>query len=444
MNTERLFQSLISLDPAEIDTVFGMEAELRFPETVLPLAPVKRVVLISEAFYPKVDGVSKTAYLTLRYLQQTGREVLVLAPDTSPTHVGPSRVVALRSLGLPFAPETRVALPPSLSIGRYLEEFQPDLIHMFSPALMSVSGMHAGRRRSIPVVANYQTDLPAYTQHYGFEFLTGAMRYWLRYIHNGCHLTLVPSYFTMRQLRAQGYRRMRIWRRGVDSDRFNPIHRSATMRQRLLNGRDPDSLLVIYVGRLATEKRVDLLVDVARLPGVALTIIGDGAQREELERTFAGTDAYFTGYMYGEDLSRAFASADVFTFTGPSETFGQVVQEALASGLPSVIINQGGITDLVTDGVTGYQCPDNPKAFAEAIAYLRDNPELRKTMSENARREAEQNPWEAIMVQLEGYYAEAVELNERYERVYHIPEMLHRPLPSFLNWMDRARPGPMG
>ncbi len=137
-----------------------------------------------------------------------------------------------------------------------------------------------------------------------------------------------------------------------------------TWRERLLNGRDPDSLLCIYVGRLANEKRVDLLLEVARTPGVALTIIGDGALREALESLFAGTGTYFTGYLMGDDLPQAFASADVFAFTGPHETFGQVVQEAMASGLPSVVIDQGGVADLVLPGETGFICPDDSLAFA--------------------------------------------------------------------------------
>ena len=438
MSSNRLMQALTSLNPAQIDEVFGNE-RLIVPDPGAPLAAVKRVLILAEAFYPKVDGVSKSAYLTLRYLQQTGREVMVLAPDMSPSAVGPSRVVPLRSVGLPFAPETRVALPPSLSMGGYIEDFQPDLIHMFSPAVMSVSGMQAGRRRNIPVIANYQTDLPAYTQHYGFGFLTSGMRYWLRYIHNNCHLTLVPSQFTLNQLREQGYHRMRIWGRGVNGERFNPRNSSPQWRARLLNGRDPDSLLCIYVGRLASEKRVNLLLDVARTPGVALTIIGDGAARDELETLFAGTGTCFTGYLFGRDLAQAYASADVFTFTGPSETFGQVVQEAMASGLPAVIIDQGGITDLVTQNVNGFICEDDPQAFAEAVITLRDNLALRQQMSMEARRVADQRPWEAIMAQLEAYYQEAVDLNERYSRAYHIPEALRRPLPSLLNWADTTR-----
>jgi len=367
-----------------------------------------------------VDGVSKTAYLTLRYLQQTGRDVLVLAPDTAPPMVGPSRVIALPSLGIPAAPETRVALPNPL-IKHYLDEFKPDLIHMFSPALLSVSGMLAGRYAHIPVIANYQTDLPAYTEYYGYNFLTHLTRDWLRYIHNGCHLTLAPSTYTANQLRAWGYRRLRRWGRGVDCEHFHPDKRSREWRERLLNGRDPDSLLCIYVGRLANEKRVDLLLEVAQTAGVALTIIGDGGLREELQATFAGTGTHFTGFLYGDDLAHAYASADAFFFTGAAETFGQVVQEAMASGLPTAVINQGGVTDLVVDGETGYTCADDPAAFAEAARLLRDDPTLRRRLAHNARHRAEARPWSAIMAQLEGYYREAVSMNQRANRLQSQP-----------------------
>jgi glycosyltransferase involved in cell wall biosynthesis len=236
----------------------------------------------------------------------------------------------------------------------------------------------------------------------------------LRYIHNGCHLTLVPSNHTRDELRAQGFKRLRRWGRGVDGERFNPEKRTQEWRERLLNGRDPNSLVCIYVGRLATEKRVDLLIDVARLPGVALTIIGDGAQREELETLFAGTGTHFTGYLLGDDLAAAFASADLFLFTGPNETFGQVVQEAMASGLPTVVTAKGGVRDLVIEGETGYICQERPDAFADPVRHLRDNPERRRHLAVNARQIAEQRPWEVTMAQLEAYYREAVALNERF------------------------------
>jgi glycosyltransferase involved in cell wall biosynthesis len=268
----------------------------------------------------------------------------------------------------------------------------------------------------LPVIANDQTDLPTYAHHYGWPVLAQPARDWLRAVHNGCHLTLVPSDYTLEQLQSWGYHRLRRWSRGVNGERFNPRRRSAAWRARLLNGRAPDSLLCLYVGRLANEKRVDLLLQVARIPGVALTIIGDGALRGELEAQFAGTNTHFMGYLYGEDLADAYASADVFLFTGPCETFGQVVQEAMASGLPAVVINQGGVAELVDEGFTGFRCPPDPAAFAAATRRLRDNPSLRARMSATARLTAEQRPWNAIMSQLEDYYREAVALNQRFNR----------------------------
>ncbi|NWG17098.1 MAG: glycosyltransferase family 1 protein [Chloroflexi bacterium] len=427
MAYNRLFEALTQFDTTEIERIFGNEYAFDTTDALPDLAPVKRVVIVAEAFLPKVDGVSKSAYLTLRHLQRTGREVLVFAPDIAPTSIGPTRIIPLPSFGVPLAPETRIALPTTI-IADYLDDFKPDLIHMFSPALLSVSAMLAGRRRNLPIVANYQTDLPAYAQHYGLHFLSQPTRDWLRYIHNGCHLTLVPSNFTLRQLQSWGYHRLRRWGRGVNGRRFSPAHRSAAWREKLLNGRDPDSLLCIYVGRLAVEKRIDLLLEAARLPGVALTIIGDGAMRDELEVMFAGTDTHFMGYLFGDDLSRAFASADVFMFTGPAETFGQVVQEAMASGLPSVVINQGGVADLVVDGQTGYLCSDDPASFAEAARRLRDDPALRRQLSENARSAAERQPWGAIMAQLEAHYKEAIQINERAKRLFP-PTGLNIPLP---------------
>jgi glycosyltransferase involved in cell wall biosynthesis len=415
MANHHLFEALAHWNPEEAERVFGDEVALRPPDPAVVLAPIKRVAIFAEAFLPKVDGVSKTAYLTLNYLKQTGRDVIVFAPDIAPQSIGDTQIVPLPSLGLPQAPETRVAVPHPL-ISQHLDTYKPDLIHLFSPALMSVSGMIAARQRNVPVIANYQTDLPGYANVYGMPIFSQLTRDWLRYIHNGCHITLAPSRWTMYELQRWGFRRLRRWGRGVNSERFNPRHASHAWRARLLNGRPPDSLLCIYVGRLANEKRVDLLLETARTPGVALTIIGDGAMRAELEQLMAGTGTHFTGYLYGDDLASAFASADAFMFTGGYETFGQVVQEAMASGLPAIIINQGGITDLVEDGVNGFVCPPDGQAFAQAAQTLLDNEALRRRMAANARRMAEARPWEKLMSELETHYLEAWQLNERYKK----------------------------
>ena len=425
MQARRLLDNLHAQQNKSLDEFFGNPVLLDDRYSTTPCQRVKRVAVLTESFLPKVDGVVKTTYLTIRYLQETGREVLIFAPDIAVDQVGSSEVVPLRSISLPKAPETRMAFPNPV-VARELEDFKPDLIHLFSPAAMAVSGMAVGRHLNLPVIANYQTDLPGYTEHYGLPMLSGPVNRWLRYIHNGCHFTLAPTPTIIRRLRAEGYRRVRHWGRGVNTERFHPDQARQEMRQRLLNGRDNDSLLCIFVGRLAHEKRVDLLVDVAKMARVALTIIGDGALREELEAKFAGTNVHFTGYLIGDELAQAFASADVFAFTGENETFGQVIQEAMASGLPSVVVNSGGAPEVIEEGFTGLSVNPSGADFARIIRYLRDHPDIRKEMSRQARLAAERRPWSALMAQLEGYYDEAHRMNQRFISLfgsthYHLP-----------------------
>jgi len=414
------------------DDLFGAY-ELVNPNQQVDLAPIQRVAVLTESFLPKVDGVSKTTYLTVRYLQETGREVLIFGPDIAVPNVGNSEVVPLPSIAVPTATETRMALPIP-HIAKRLQEFQPDLIHLASPALMTVSGMVLGREMGIPVVANYQTDLPGYAVHYGMPILQHPVRGWLRYLHNGCHINLVPSKMIGDQLRQHGFRRLRVWGRGVNIDRFNPKHFSQEMRDEMLNGRDPESMVVIFVGRLANEKRVDLLREVADVPGVALTIVGDGHMREEWETLFKGTGTHFMGYMFKDKLATAFASADAFFFPGPNETFGQVVQEAMASGLPTIVTNQGAVWELVEEGRTGFVVEHNRTAFAHAARKLQDNRPLLAEMSQNARAVAETRPWSAIMAHLEDYYREAIAINNRFETMYG-ETFYHRPLPQAINTM---------
>lgn len=425
MPAQRLLDNLHAQHNKNINDFFGSPKLIDSLYRAAPFEQVKKVAVLTESFLPKVDGVVKTTYLTIRYLQETGREVLVLAPDIAVDNVGETQVIPLPSVGLPQAPETRMALP-NPAVARHIDVFQPDLIHLFSPAAMAVNGMAVGRHLNLPVIANYQTDLPGYVEQYGFPLLSGPVNRWLRYIHNGCHLTLAPTRTIIRQLKTEGYRRVRHWGRGVNTERFHPSHGRRQMREYLLNGRDPNSLLCIFVGRLANEKRVDLLLKAAKLPGVSLTIIGDGALREELETMFADADVHFTGYLIGDELAQAFASADVFTFTGENETFGQVIQEAMASGLPSVVVNAGGAPEVIEAGQTGLTAELSAADFARAIQYLRDHPQIRRQMSRQAREAAERRPWSALMAQLEGYYEEAYRMNQRFKGLfgsthYHLP-----------------------
>jgi phosphatidylinositol alpha 1,6-mannosyltransferase len=369
---------------------------------------VQRVAIFTEAFLPKIDGVSRTALITIRHLQHTQRDVLVFAPRPALAYVGQTPVQAVPSLYLPEYPETRVTLPLP-SILRQVAAFKPDLIHLFSPFSLGAVGMVAGARLGVPVVANYQTDLPAYSQSHGVGGLHGTFVSALRFIHNGCTLTLAPSLATQQELRRWRFRRLRLWGRGVDSARFRPSRRSEAWRARLLAGRDPNCCLALYVGRMAKEKHLEMLVPLAQNRQIALALVGGGEHRAEVERLLLanGGQAHFFGHLLGDDLADAYAAADLFVFPG--------WEEAIASGLPVVVSNRGGPSSFVRDGHTGFTCPPgDADFFAVRAAQLATDFALRQAMGKAAQAEAAQHTWPGVMAQLEQYYGEAAQLYDRH------------------------------
>jgi glycosyltransferase involved in cell wall biosynthesis len=275
--------------------------------------------------------------------------------------------------------------------------FKPDVIHIVNPAFLGLVGLRHARELDIPVVASYHTDLPGYTERYGIPYLRETVWAYFRWIHNQADLNLCPSQYTKDELVAHRFQRVRIWGRGVDTDRFNPKHWNQTWRNHLSGGH-PEATLLLFVSRLAQEKRVDWLrplLDV--LPDVRLAIVGEGPARSELEELFQGTPTVFTGYLQGQSLSQAYASADVFVFPSASETFGNVVTEAMASGLPVVAARAGGPVDHVRDWETGFLFnPDSTSDMIDKVKQVIDTPGLVKKLSHNARAYAETQTWEAI------------------------------------------------
>lgn len=409
-------------DPGWLQHLIEIEARALDHPTAAPAvdsAPaIQRVAIFSEAFLPKVDGVTRTALLTLEHLRRTGREVLIFAPAPAPSQVDGIPVIQVPSLWLPDYPDTRVPLLWPRIWG-VLSRFRPDLIHLFSPLCLGATGMIAGGALGVPVIANYMTDLPAYAERYGFGGVQRAFIGALRWLHNGCTLTLAPTRWTQTEIAGWGFRRLRVWGRGVDSTRFNPLRRSPEWRQRLLAGRDPQSLIALYVGRMAKEKDIQDLERIARLPGVALTLVGDGSHRRQMESFLNrdGRSACFLGEMLGDDLVQAYAAADVFVFPGARETFGQVVLEAMASGLPVIVANRGGPAALVVEGETGFICTvGDPQSYAARVQQLQDDPTLRTRIGQNARQFALVRPWSAVMQELEQHYQAAARLYGRFKR----------------------------
>jgi len=369
-----------------------------------------RIALFTEVFLPKVDGVVNTLCRVLEHLQRRGHQSIVFAPEGGPSRVSGSRIVGLPTVPIPIYPDLKL-VPPLVDVESELALFQPDLVHLVNPVSLGVVGLRAARNLGVPVVASYQTDLPGFAERWGLGLLREPLWYYFRWLHNQADLNLCPSQATRRELEYQGFQRLRVWGRGVDTERFNPCHRSLECRLRLSGG-DPEAPLLVYVGRLSPEKRVDWLLPVLKaLPGTRLAIVGDGPSRPILERLFKGTHTIFTGHLGGKDLSEAYASGDVFVFPAANETFGNVVLEAMASGLPVVAPRAGGPSDLITHGETGLLFePQDQAALIAAVQRLVGNPEYARQIGEAGRMRAEAMRWDVVLDGLLATYEQAAKL----------------------------------
>jgi phosphatidylinositol alpha 1,6-mannosyltransferase len=358
-----------------------------------------RVAIVSESFLPQVNGVSNTVRHVAHHLLRSGHEPLVIAPGPGPSHHDGVPVVRVRSLGLPGYKSFPLGLPDA-ALERAFAHFRPDVVHLASPIVLGAVGLRAARRWGIPTLAVYQTDIAGFARHYGLraDLLVDK---WVGRLHRRCLRTLVPSRTSYAQLEAMGVPNLHLWRRGVSLDLFGPERRDRALHASWSGGRD---VVVGYVGRLAAEKEVRRLVDLAQVPGVRVVVIGDGPERAWLERHLP--NARFTGMLGGTELAAAFASLDVFVHPGTSETFCQTVQEAQASGVPVVAAAAGGPLDLVEQGETGLLFdPRDPASMADAVATFAGDAALRARVARAAVDSVADRSWAHVVHELvESHY----------------------------------------
>lgn len=360
-----------------------------------------RVALITSSYNYIADGVALTLNRLVGHLQREGARVLVAAPVgriAAVDHVG--ELVAAPSAPIPFRSEYRMALGLTPALRRRLEAFDPTVVHVATPDLLGRQALSFARARGTPVVASYHTRYEAYLKDYGLAFLEELVGAWVRRFYAACDEVYVPSASMARHLAETGFAdNVRLWPRGVDLVRFHPRQRDETWREAL--GVDAARPIIAFVGRLVREKRLDTLVDAlgrlaaAGIPHQAL-IVGEGPDRAILERALP--TAVFTGFLTGEALARAYASADIFLFPSDTESFGNVTLEAMASGLPAVAADATGSRCLVENRVTGFlAAPGDGAAFAAALARLATDPDLRRGMGEAARLRSQAFSWDRAM-----------------------------------------------
>ncbi|MFV2020410.1 glycosyltransferase family 4 protein [Micromonospora sp. LOL_023] len=363
-----------------------------------------RVAIVTESFPPDLNGVAHSVVRVAEHLVARGHEPMVIAPAPAAAHRAvpdrfPYPVVRVPSLPVPLYRSFRLGLP-SRRLTEVLTGHAPDVVHLASPFVLGARGLTVARRLRLPTLAVYQTDVAAYARAYHLGWSVATVWRWLREIHNAADRTLAPSTAAAADLVDNGIERVRIWGRGIDPVRFAPDRRCEGLRREFA----PDgAVLVGYVGRLAAEKRVDLLAETSRLPGVRVVVVGDGPARRELERALPAVR--FLGARHGAALAQLYASFDIFAHTGPHETFGQTVQEAQASGVPVIAPAAGGPVDLVAHGVTGLLVPPGDgAALATAVAGLAGDPARRARLAGSARAAVAGRTWSAIGDELVEHY----------------------------------------
>jgi glycosyltransferase involved in cell wall biosynthesis len=345
-----------------------------------------------------MDGTVRTVTHLIETLEAEGvtyRLYSAFQPDD--TIRWSDRVKKVVSVPFLLYPTYRVALPQISRIGRDLDAFQPDLVHVTSPALHGLYGLKYARKRNRPVVASYHTHFIHYFPYYGLARFEGWGWAYLRWFYNQFDRIYAPSNQVITELKNHRIERCELWQRGIELDRFSPSYRDDNLRRSVGSTDDP---ILLFVSRLVKEKDLDDLVKAVDLLNTRsyafrLVLVGDGPLREALEDQLP--EARFTGHLEDHQLSEWFASADIFVFPSTTETFGNVILEAMASGLPVVGVRAGGVVDLISEGSDGLLAePKDPSGFAEKIAFLLDHPEKRSGMAQNALVKAHQYSWESI------------------------------------------------
>jgi len=381
-----------------------------------------KILIFTVCFPPVINGVSTRYLHTVRELRKLGHEVNVATPvpDAPEDYYG-AKVWKVPGMRLPLNEYCHTEYLDIYESYSLITKLDPDIVHVCAPTWIQFAAVFWCRMKNIPVILSYHTHVPEYVKHYGLGILGNFLSwfFWIlvRNAQNYSSLTLVTSQAMCDELKANGIvNEIKVWRRGVDIDLFNPGRATPEMRQRLMPG-TPKELLLVYVGRLSAEKGLSFLapvLDDTRLQGrVHLCLVGDGPTRKQLEtETFAhlADCVSFPGFITGDDLAAAYASADVFIFPSETETLGLVAIEAMANGLPVIGVNARGIAITVKHGETGLLYnPGDVNQCVEHILQLLDSPGERQRIAKNARLDAEQWGWDKATTQVVEIYRELIE-----------------------------------
>ncbi len=376
-----------------------------------------RIALFSGNYNYVRDGANRALNQLVSYLERQGVEVLVFSPTTpTPAFAPAGTLVSVPSVPVPLRSEYRIAMGLPESVRRRVEAFKPDLIHLSAPDLLGYGALRYALKRGIPAIASFHTRFDTYFTYYGLPWLDRAFSRYLSHFYRLCERVYAPSESMAQEMRsAKMGRDIRIWSRGVDGTTFHASKRSMEWRRSL--GIRDDEVVVTFVGRLVLEKGLDVFANTSEAlsrQGKAhrVLVVGDGPERDKFARQFPA--AVFTGFLSGDDLSRAYASSDVFLNPSTTETFGNVTLEAMATGLPVVCADATGSRSLVDHGTNGFLCaPDTLQDFCFYAGQLIEDSRLRTDMARASQRLSKAYDWDQVMHQLMVQYSEVIETGDQ-------------------------------
>jgi glycosyltransferase involved in cell wall biosynthesis len=373
-----------------------------------------RIALFSEVYWPMVSGVGVTLLRLTEALQARGHELRVYSATYALPPGLSDRPEVHRSPSVPLFlyPDVQWAFPRMRDVVDDLARFRPDVVHVATEFSLGIAGVKAARQLGFPLVASAHTDYDQYAARYGVTWALRAGWHYLRWFYGQAHKVLCPSRIYEQHLHSHGVLHTGVWSRGVDPEWFHPRFRSDDYRARF--GVEPGDLLVTYIGRIAREKNLELLLHawetLAPVRGTAqLVLVGRGPLEDEIRRReIAGV--HVTGLLQGHELSAAYASADVFTFPSPTETFGNSLLEAMGSGLPSLVAASGGVLEFSEHGRNAWLvAPDSAEAIEEGLERLLADSALRRRLADGGLETARKRDWADVYDRLVADYKEAVQ-----------------------------------
>jgi glycosyltransferase involved in cell wall biosynthesis len=362
------------------------------------------LAFVTETFPPEVNGVAMTVGRMVDGLRRCGHLVDVVRPrQTVDGNTAGDDELLVRGLALPRYPELRFGLPAIGALKRRWRANRPDLVVAVTEGPLGWSALRAARALGIPAISEFHTNFHHYSEHYGMGWLERPVRGYLRRFHRQTLATLVPSEDVRDGLASEDFAHLEVVARGVDTQLFTPASRSTDLRASW--GADEHTQVVAYVGRMAAEKNLPLVLNAFRAmqgirPGSKLVWVGDGPARAGLQSANPGQ--VFTGMQRSEALAAHYASADVFLFPSTTETYGNVTLEAMASGLGVVAYDYAAARQHIRHHENGLKAAfDDDADFVEQARYAASYPTVMRELGQAARQRAEQHGWEAIVARFE-------------------------------------------